>query len=541
MVELILEMHSHGHPSYACIDEEAVRRRAADLPEKGIPSEVWKVVQEATSTHDKLQPQKAATPCDAMEGLEAAGKTFSVQRARAIVAEGESREEANARELAALKEMQDNLLTEAQKELNAALLNLEVRTGNKFVDQFRPEYFATAFPFCFKHATACPDVVNTAKLQEEGEGAIARPPRRQAGNPNAPQVGIKEWAAAMARRVETQFRRDWTFCFTLWNYLFRTLVNLQKNAYMYAIPDPRAKGGKRMLTNEEIADGSLEIMQHLQNGLYTDVTGSLKPVQGDLTKLRHVPGLGLPAQKVLSNTEARTRRIPGTHEIRKTMRHQTNAYRVCYGTAIFITVSPKDNDTSLMVRFVRARRSDPAIVKDGSGKFQQRQAPALDIDYMNLSPEALAEARGAAVFVLDGNPQRHKRAYSASVLRHAGNGVLVCCCRCPARSCCHTMKGKLCLPATPWLVQKGSKRWSCSPCATSLECASVPNAPIAPSRTSLAQMPLEAMPQPWEVYLGGWMPYTARWNARRAETSTSTCKPSSNAFTSCARYPNCRA
>ena len=96
MVELILEIHSHGHPSYACIDEEAVRRRAADLPETGIPSEVWKVVQKATSTHDKLQPQKAATPCDAMEGFEAAGKTFSVQRARAIVAEGESREEASS-------------------------------------------------------------------------------------------------------------------------------------------------------------------------------------------------------------------------------------------------------------------------------------------------------------------------------------------------------------------------------------------------------------------------------------------------------------
>ena len=163
-MDLIFEMREYGHPAYACLDEEAVQRRAADLPEEGIPPEVWKVVQEADSTHDMLQPQKAATPADGMEPLDAAGKTFAAQRARAIVAEGESREDANARELAALKEMQDNLLTPAQKEATAAVQSLEVRTGNKFVDQFRPEYFATAFPFCFKYGTACPDVVNTAKL-----------------------------------------------------------------------------------------------------------------------------------------------------------------------------------------------------------------------------------------------------------------------------------------------------------------------------------------------------------------------------------------
>ena len=206
MVDLIRTMHQCGHPAYASIDEETMQRRAADLPEKGIPPEVWKVVQEAASSHDKLQPQKAATPCDAMEKVDAAGQTFAAQRARAIVAEGESRDEANARELAALKEMEDSLLTQAQKEANAALLSLEVRTGNKFLDQFRPDYFAIAFPFCFKYGTACPDIVNnTMKARGGDEGAPAwrgQLSRRHTGNPGAPHVGIREWAAAMARRVE---------------------------------------------------------------------------------------------------------------------------------------------------------------------------------------------------------------------------------------------------------------------------------------------------------------------------------------------------
>ena len=172
------------------------------------------------------------------------------------------------------------------------------------------------FPFCFKYGTACPDIVTTTKMQggEEGAAPAARGhlSRRRAGNPEAPPVGIREWAAAMARRVETQFRWDWTFGFTLWNFLFRTMVNLQKNAYMYAVPDPKGHGGKRLLGNDEIGEGFLQVMERLRNGLYTDVTGALKPVNGDLTKLRHAPGLTVAAQKALRNSEARTRRLPGS-------------------------------------------------------------------------------------------------------------------------------------------------------------------------------------------------------------------------------------
>ena len=113
-------------------------------------------------------------------------------------------------------------------------------------------------------------------------------------------------------------------------------------------------------------------MERLRNGLYTDVTGALKPVNGDLTKLRHAPGLTVAAQKALLNTEARTRRLPGTHEIRKTMRHQANANRVVYGTAIFITFSPREKeDSSIMMRLVRARQSDPAVVETVVPSFRK--------------------------------------------------------------------------------------------------------------------------------------------------------------------------
>ena len=46
-----------------------------------------------------------------------------------------------------------------------------------------------------------------------------------------------------------------------------------------------------------------------------------------------------------------------------------------------------------MVRLARARQTDPAILADHTGRFQGRETPELDVDYMRLSPEALAEDR----------------------------------------------------------------------------------------------------------------------------------------------------
>ena len=380
VVNLILDMHRLGHESYASLDEEDVRRRAASLPVDGVPPEVLKVIKEVDSSHDNLQPQKAATPCDGMADPSTAGKAFAAQRPRAIVAEGYSMEDANHKALTALQDLEAKLTTGFEKE---AALSLEVRTGNEFVDQFQPWYFAVAFPFCFKYGTACPDVTNTCKPSEQDV------PRRRAGNPNAPEVQVQTWAAAMARRAESQFQRDWTFGFTLWNYLFRTMVNLQPNSYIYSTPAREGKSQEEI--NKEIAAGAKQIMQSLRHGQYKDITGEMKNVNGDLTKLRHVPGLPEPAKKLLGDAEARARNISGTHEVRKTMRHQTHANRVCYGTPIFLTFSPSERDTALMVRLARARQCDPSIIADGSGPFQQRGKPNLDLDFIRLSPEALAE------------------------------------------------------------------------------------------------------------------------------------------------------
>ncbi|CAJ1385473.1 unnamed protein product [Effrenium voratum] len=158
----------------------------------------------------------------------------------------------------------------------------------------------------------------------------------------------------MQRRVEAQFRRDWTFGFAVWNYLFRTAVNLQKNAYMFSAPS--ADGGSyQSLKPEDIVAGVREIASRLR-GTYTDINGEEKPVQGDLTKLRFA-NLKPAARKILANVEARDPRGAQDH-------------------------APPDPRLSRLLR-------DLDLLDFLA--FGARGLPALDEEFCRLSPEALAE------------------------------------------------------------------------------------------------------------------------------------------------------
>ena len=71
---------------------------------------------------------------------------------------------------------------------------------------------------------------------------------------------------------------------------------------------------------------------------YKDVNKNLKPVNGDITKVRYVSGLSESAQVLLNNIEHASRKLPGTTDTRRLMRFQTQAFRIEYGTPLFITV-----------------------------------------------------------------------------------------------------------------------------------------------------------------------------------------------------------
>ena len=322
----------------------------------------------------------------------AAGAAYAAQRPRMVAAEGRSHKAGHEAEQSALEDMIANLKSDG---IQSNLQTFEVRTGNQLLDMFRPSYWSVAFCFLFPHATAEPDVVNI--LDKNREDHMQNLSRRQKGNKDAPKVDIRAWAGAMQRQAASQFRRDWNFSPTLWNYPFRTMVNLEPNASMFAVQDSDG-GGRRPMTNQEIQKGVQELYRKLQDGICIDVNGEKKAVKGDMAKLRHVPTMSVEAQKVLDNVEARSKKVPGTHEVRTVMRHHTYAFRVGFGLAIFITFSPSERDSALMVKMGRMRLSDPASADEEFKSFYSRQKPDLDVEYCRLSVEKLAEARCSSCF-----------------------------------------------------------------------------------------------------------------------------------------------
>ena len=255
-MNLILDMKQLGHPAFIHLDSKKVKEQASQLPEDGVLPELIEVIKEEMGSDDspmenKLQPQKAATPCEAPElDPDAAGAAFAAQRPRVVAAEGRSHQTGHQTEQSALEEMIADLKSDG---IHSNLQTFEVRTGNQLLDMFRPSYWSIAFCFLFPHATSEPDVINVNDKNREGEGPKLS--RRQKGNKDAPKVDIHAWAGAMQRQAASQFRRDWNFSPTLWNYLFRTMVNLEPNASMFAVHDPDG-GGHRTLTNHEIQKGT---------------------------------------------------------------------------------------------------------------------------------------------------------------------------------------------------------------------------------------------------------------------------------------------
>lgn len=258
-----------------------------------------------------------------------------------------------------------------------------VSTGSAMIDQFQPWYFGVAFAFLFKDCTGMPDVPAYSERVRH---------RRVDG---APRVEVPLWVRIMSRRIEAQLNRDWHFGCVAWNYLFRSTVNLSRTIFSYE--QEKDEEGQLRLTSEELEKGAVEICKALWK-TYTDVGGKSKSVAGDMTKIRYVPGLSNAATKLLQNIEHTSRKIPGTQEIRRQMRFDTDACRVRYGVPIFVTFSPDESHNLLMIRFAWTRAGDPVLLREDAtreAQFGRREEPDLTNEcsefFAEVSVEELVE------------------------------------------------------------------------------------------------------------------------------------------------------
>ena len=256
---------------------------------------------------------------------------------------------------------------------------VEVRTGNVMIDKCVPWYFSVVFGFIFTYQAGMMDMPSFVKHSRY---------RRSA---DAPRIEAADWVRAMSRRVESSVSRDWTFGFVAWNDLFRSSVNLSHSLYAYERKDGKATSAN--CTPASLEKGAIEVARALW-GKYKDVSKNLKPVNGDMTKVRYVSGLSESAQVLLNNIEHASRKLPGTQETRRLMRFQTQAFRIKHGTPLLITFSPDESHNLLMIRLSRTRRRDPVFASTTAAKTKHlagANAPRLRVRDDDVTLEVSAQ------------------------------------------------------------------------------------------------------------------------------------------------------
>ena len=111
-------------------------------------------------------------------------------------------------------------------------------------------------------------------------------------------------------------------------------MNLTRSIYTYERKD--GQDVSKTCTPASLEKGAIEIAKGLWS-TYTDVSGRKQSVSGDMTKVRYVDGLSESVHILLKNIEHASRKLPGTQETRRLMRFQTHAFRIKYGTPLFLT------------------------------------------------------------------------------------------------------------------------------------------------------------------------------------------------------------
>ena len=197
--------------------------------------------------------QKAATPVrQEMCADELAEEMKSMAKPNAVVGERTSvgMADVNAQHVSAL---QATAARSQGPESVEETAELTLRTGNRLLDQFRPQYFGFAFPYVFKFCTGMPDPPAWSAVE------------RYRRDESAPRVELQEWVQIMARRCEAQVCRDWVFGFASWNLYFRSALNLSRNLTLFSVPvlDEDARAWKK-LKPKDIEAGAIQLLKALQ-------------------------------------------------------------------------------------------------------------------------------------------------------------------------------------------------------------------------------------------------------------------------------------
>ena len=164
-----------------------------------------------------------------------------------------------------------------------------------------------------------------------------------------------------ARRVEAQFRWDSDLNPGLWSLAFASKVN-------FALSMAYTKSLKRLeyLAEDEaelgVGAAANRIYHLLWHGEYWDEARQKRvPMQGNVSKLQSIIGLGDKERALIRNSQFMSSKIAGTRQIRRSIFHIVFSSRIVYGNPVFMTVTPRERHSGLVLRLSRHRRNDPAL------------------------------------------------------------------------------------------------------------------------------------------------------------------------------------
>ena len=221
---------------------------------------------------------------------------------------------------------------------------LKANTGGKEILQFCTKYPAQVLPFVFPHMVSGPDYFPDQRWRRK--------------HPDAPWVTPDEFIGGIARRIESQCRNDWTAV-----PMMRSVgVKWKAEHTMSALTPFHARPGAA--TNTEARD-LITALQNLYEQLHKGSvhTGlSRIPINGDITRLPNAYGLPPLERRLARELSFLAQSLPGTQPLRRLMGHMQFGARVVYGDCIFLTISPNEQHSALVLRLTRYRANDPSVL-----------------------------------------------------------------------------------------------------------------------------------------------------------------------------------
>ena len=163
----------------------------------------------------------------------------------------------------------------------------------------------------------------------------------------------------LPRRVESQIRWDWDLIPAVWSLCFASKVNLSTSL---AIQRFLKKNETHDSNEAELQRTAAKIYELLWNGEYMRPDGTRAKIAGDTTKILQAIGLNDVQRSLIHNYQFMSSKIPGTRQIRRTINHIVFSSRVVYGLPVFMTVTPSERHSGLMIRLTRYRRNDPGLL-----------------------------------------------------------------------------------------------------------------------------------------------------------------------------------